>query len=397
MTAPLTPQRGSRQSLGESAVRQLRQSEFPWTADTVYINNAATGPLPERTRRVLDDITDRRMAPFLMDELDMSALLDETRQAVARLINADAGEIGLTTNTGHGINVAAQSLPLEPGDRVVLPDGEFPTNVYPWLLLKRRGIDVELVPRTDQGWPDEDALIESLNRGGARVLAISLIQFSTGYKADIERLGEACRAAGCFFVVDGIQGIGNTPFDVRSTPVDVLACGGQKWLLSPWGSGFVYVRRELLETMIPPVVGWMAFEGTDDHTSLTDYSSALHNDGRRFELVTLPYQDLLAMKESICLLLELGVDRIAEWLCEVRQPLMDAVCGGRLQLASPAGDSHESAISCVMTGDSQFSYQRLCDERVVCSFREGAIRLAPHCYNLPEEMERVVQVLLGSR
>jgi selenocysteine lyase/cysteine desulfurase len=383
--------------LTAAAVRVLRQSEFPWTEDTVYLNNAATGPLPQRTRRVLDDIADRRMAPFLMDELDMFTLLDETRRAAASLINATAAEIGLTTNTGHGINVAAQSLPLEPGDRVVLPDGEFPTNVYPWLMLRQRGIEVELVPRTDKGWPDEAALIDRVEQRGTRVLAISLVQFSTGYKADLERLGEACRAAGCYLVVDGIQGIGNTPFDVRATPVDILACGGQKWLLSPWGSGFVYVRRELLETMVPPVVGWMAFEGTDDHTKLTEYSSALHADGRRFEMVTLPYQDLLAMKESIDLLLELGVDRIAEWLEQVRQPLMAATCTGRLQLVSPAGDAHESAISCIVTEDTYASYQQLVAARIVCSFREGAIRLAPHCYNLPEEMERVVQVLSESQ
>ncbi|UCG87231.1 MAG: aminotransferase class V-fold PLP-dependent enzyme [Gemmatimonadota bacterium] len=387
----------SAQSLDQQVVMQLRQSDFPWTAETVYMNNAATGPLPERSRRVLHEMTDKRVAPHLLDDLDMFALMKETRQTVARLINADAGEIGLTPNTGYGINIAAQALPLEPGDRVIISDGEFPANVYPWLHLKHRGVDVEVVPRTERGWPDEEALIQRLSRPSTRVLSISLVQFSTGYMADVERLAEACRAAGCYLVVDGIQGIGNTPFDVAATSVDIVACGGQKWLLSPWGSGFVYVRRELLENMLPPAVGWMAFEGTDDHTRLTDYSTTLHSDGRRLELVTLPYQDLLAMKESIDLLLRLGIDHIAEWLREVRRPIMDAALSGKIELTSPMGDGHESAIVCVVTADSLNSYRRLRQEGVICSFREGAIRLAPHCYNLPEEAEKAVQILTEQR
>jgi selenocysteine lyase/cysteine desulfurase len=387
----------SGRALDQHVVGRLRQSDFPWTAGTVYMNNAATGPLPVRSRRVLDDITDRRMAPHLLDELDMFALMRETRRTVAELINADPPDIGLTPNTGYGINIAAQALPLEPGDRVVISDGEFPANMYPWLHLRHRGIDVEVVPRTERGWPDEDALVKRLSSPGVRVLSVSLVQFSTGYMADVERLAAACRAAGCYFVIDGIQGIGNTPFDVAATPVDIVACGGQKWLLSPWGSGFVYVRRELLEKMLPPAVGWMAFEGTEDHTRLTEYSATLHGDGRRFELVTLPYQDLLAMKESIDLLLHLGIEHIAQWLREVRRPILDAAHSGEIQLTSPIGDGHESAIVCAVTSDSPGSYRRLRREGVVCSFREGAIRLAPHCYNLPEEMDRVVEILTEQR
>jgi len=385
----------SGRSLDRRVVESLRQSDFPWTADTIYMNNAATGPLPERSRRVLDDITDRRMAPHLLDELDIFGLMQDTRQTMARLINAEVRDIGLTPNTGYGINIAAQALPLQPGDRVVISDGEFPANVYPWLHLKHRGIAVDIVPRTERGWPDEDALVERLSHRNARVLSISLVQFSTGYMADVGRLADACRSAGCYFVIDGIQGIGNTPFDVTATSADIVACGGQKWLLSPWGSGFVYVRRELLETMLPPAVGWMAFEGTDDHTRLTEYSPMLRDDGRRLELVTLPYQDLLAMKESVNLLLHLGIENIAQWLAEVRQPIMDAARSGRMRLTSPIGDDHESAIVCIVTSDPLGSYRRLRQEGVICSFREGAIRLAPHCYNLPEETEKVVQILAG--
>ncbi|UCD23511.1 MAG: aminotransferase class V-fold PLP-dependent enzyme [Gemmatimonadota bacterium] len=380
--------------LDEATVRKLRSNEFPWTDGAVYLNNASTGPLPERTRRVLDDLTLKRMTPHHLDEQDIRDRLAETRSAVARLIGAHSDEIALAANTGYGINVAAQALPLVPGDRVIVSAGEFPTNVYPWLHLRHRGIEVDLVPTTPCGWPDEDAMVERLEDSRVRVLAVSWVQFSTGFRADLARLSRACRDAGCFLVVDGIQGVGQAPLNVADTPVDLLSCGGQKWLLSPWGSGFLYVRRELLDTIVPPIVGWMAFEGTDDFTRLTDYSGALRADGRRFEQVTMPYQDLLGMNESVKLLLELGLEEIEAWLRQVKQPLVDAASEGAIRIESPTDGEHESAIVSVRTSDTERSFRKLELANVACSFREGAIRLAPHCYNLPQEMDRVVSLLM---
>lgn len=388
---PTTETPSDRMTLGD--VHELRQKEFPWTSKTIYMDNAATGPLPERTTVVLNDLTERRANLARMKELDLFESLDHTRSIVARLVNGDTEEISLAVNTSFGINVAAQALPLERGDSVVLPDGEFPANVYPWLILKKRGINVELAPNTPEGWPDEDYLVKRVQDPDVRVLAVSLVQFANGFKADIARLSEACRASDCYLVVDGIQGVGQVPFDVKATPVDIVACGAQKWLLSPWGSGFVYVRGELLREIGPPVVGWMAYRGTDDHTRITHYEEDLWDDGRRLELNTLPFQDLIAMKESINLLLELGVERISHWLTEVREPVTAAAAQGRLNLKSPIDGLHESGIVSVTTSDTEASYRRLRDIGVICSYREGGIRLAPHCFSTPAEMETVVRTI----
>ena len=262
--------------------RALRAAEFPWTADTVYLNNASIGPIPERTRRALDEFTAKRTAPHLLPDRELQAGLQAARATVAALLNAEPAEIALATNTSHGLNLAARALPLTPRDVVLVSDREFPANVYPWLLLKKRGVEVELAPCAAEGWPDEDYLVERLRDPRVRVLAVSFVQFSNGYRADLARLGAACRANGTFLVVDGIQGVGNSMLDVRDTPVDILACGGQKWLLSPWGSGFVYVRQELISGLEPAVTGWMAFEGTDDFSRLTEYNPAFRSDARRF-------------------------------------------------------------------------------------------------------------------
>src|SRR6266699_3909925 len=373
--------------------RALRAAEFPWTADTVYLNNASIGPIPERTRRALDEFTAKRTAPHLLPDRELQAGLQAARVAVARLINAESSEIALTTNTSFGLNVAARALPLQRGDVVLVSDREFPANVYPWLLLKKQGVDVELAPCAPEGWPDEDYLVERLHDPRVRVLALSFVQFSNGYRADLARLGAACRANGTFLVVDGIQGVGNSVLDVRETPVDILACGGQKWLLAPWGSGFVYVRRELISVLEPPVTGWMAFEGTDDFSRLTEYNPTFRSDARRFEMVTLPFQDFHGMTASVGMLAELGIDDIAQYARTLHEPVCRWADETGVRVVSPRAEAHRSAIICLAPAHPVEAYHALKRAHVVCSLREGAIRLAPHCYNTVEELERVLDVL----
>ena len=373
--------------------KALRTAEFPWTAETIYLNNASIGPIPERTRRALDEFTAKRTAPHLLPDRELFAGLAAARLGIAQLINADPSEIALATNTSWGLNLAARALPLERGDVVLVSDKEFPANVYPWLLLRDQGITVEMTRCTAQGWPDEEHLLERLRDPRVRVLAVSFVQFSNGYRADLKRLGAACRANGTYLVVDGIQGIGNSVLDLRETPVDILACGGQKWLLSPWGSGFVYVRKELVSQLEPAITGWMAFEGTDDFSRLTEYNPTFRSDARRFEMITLPYQDFFGMTASLQLLLEVGVREIAEVTRSAHEPIVKWAQAHGVRIASPTENGHRSAILCVAPPKPVEAYHALKRARVVCSLREGSIRLSPHCYNTVEEMEKVTEVL----
>jgi len=373
----------------------IRCEEFPWTAEAVYLNAAGIGPLPERTRRAVEEFTRLRAAPHRLPDRTLFATLAESRRLAARLINAEPEEIALATNTSYGINLAARSLPLERGDLVLASDREFPANVYPWMALAERGIGLELAPTTPDGWPDEDFLVERIADPRVRVLAVSLTQFSNSYTVNLARLSAAARATGTFLVVDAIQALGQMPVDVRATPVDLLACGAQKWLLSPWGSGFVYVRRELLRALPPADVGWLAYEGTDDFTRLTRYEPTLRSDGRRFELVTLPFQDFAGMNASVGLLLELGIETIRRHLAEVTAPVLEWADRRGVRLASPRGP-RGSAILCVELPDVGTAYRKLREAGVFATVREGSIRLSPHLYNTPEELARVAAVLDGA-
>ena len=370
----------------------LRSAEFPWTAEAIYLNAAGIGPLPERSRRAVEEFAALRAAAHRLSDKMLYATLAESRRLAAALINAEPGEIALATNTSYGLNLAARSLPLEPGDIVLLSDREFPANVYPWLALRDRGIEVEIAPVTAEGWPDEAYLLQRVAHPRVRVLAVSLTQFHNGYTVDLGGLSRVTRMTDTLLVVDAIQALGQIPVDVRATPVDVLACGAQKWLLSPWGSGFVYVRRELIPALPPADVGWLAYEGTDDFTRLTAYDTTLRADARRYELVTLPFQDFAGMNASLGLLLEVGIEAIQAYLRAVTRPVLTWAAGAGVRLTSPVG-AHGSAIVCIQLPDAARAQRALKAAGITATVREGAIRLSPHLYNTPAELERVAEVL----
>lgn len=370
----------------------LVAAEFPWTTDATFLNSASTGPLPERSRRAVDAFNAKRTTPYLLPDADLFAIFTESRELAARLLNAEPREIALATNTSYGLNVAARALPLAAGDIVLVSDKEFPANVYPWLALRKEGITVEVAPTTPDGWPDEPYLLRRIAEPRVKALAVSLVQFANGYKVDLAALSAATRATGTWLVVDAIQGLGVEPVDVRRTPVDILSSGAQKWLLSPWGSGFTYVRRELIEQVDPMYVGWTAFEGTDDFSRLTEYSTSFRADARRFEMITLPFQDFVGMNLSLRLLMDVGIGRIAAHVRSLHRPVLDWAREHGVRVASPVGD-HASAIICLAPPDPLAAYAALREARIYTSLREGAIRLSPHLYNTDADMSRVCDVL----
>jgi len=376
-------------------ISALREKEFPWARDTIFLNHASTGPLPERSRKAIEACTRERASPGSLTDDRLMRILADGRAKAARLIGAETEEIALATNTSFGINLAACMLPLAPGDVVLVSDQDFPANVFPWRRIADRGVRLEILPRTRDGWPDEARMKERMQDVRVKVLAVSQVEFHTGFRLDLDGLGAVARATGTFLVVDAIQALGHVPFDVRATPVDILSCGAQKWLLSPWGSGFLYVRRGLIEELESPFAGWNAFEGTQNFSTLVDYSGRLHTDARRFELWTLPYQDILGMNQALDLLDELGIERIHDHVAAIGRPVRDWARSAGVRMHSPQGD-RDSGIISLSAADLPEGFRVLREGGVVTSVREGGIRLAPHCYNTIEEMERVVELLQTS-
>jgi selenocysteine lyase/cysteine desulfurase len=266
--------------------------------------------------------------------------------------------------------------------------------VFPWVALEARGFRVRVVPTDPAGLPDEAALLAALDEPDVRALGRSHLELASGDSADHACVGAACRGRGILFTVDAIQGLGAAPVDVRAAAIDVLACGGQKWLCSPWGSGFTFLDRRLLDRFDPPMVSWLAMKHAGDFSSLAGYPWAQLEDARRFELATLGLQDYLGMAISIELLTELDPAHVHEHLMEVHQPLLDWIDSRPdVALVTPRAPERRAGIVSFRTPDVARTASVLEGGGVICSVREGAVRLAPHFYNTADEMRAAVELL----
>lgn len=378
-------------------VAQLRAVEFPWEArgEAIHLDHAAVGPLPQRARDALEGYALKRAEPHRLSGEDFFPVLDRARTLAATLIGARASEIALTTNTSWGVNLAAYALPLGPGDIVLGSAGEFPANVYPWMAAaKARGFTFELVPVVDAA-PDEATILRRIAADPrVKAIALSWVSFWSGATIDLKAIGSACRARGIWFAVDAIQGLGPLALDVSATPIDILSTGAQKWLCSPWGSGFVYVREALASTLEPPAAGWLAQASSGDFGRFLDYDPTWHPDARRFEVGTIPYQDIVGMNASLELFLELGPAAIESHVRDLTGRLLDwAESGAGVRLLTPRADARRAGIVALVTPELTDDSRALQTQRITHSVREGAIRLSPHFHNTTDDIDQVIRVL----
>jgi len=373
----------------------LRAAQYAWMADepTIYLNAASVGPMPRVAVDTADAWSARRARPHTIAFEDLLDSAATARRQFAALVGAEPQEIALMPNTTYGLNLAARALPLRPG--VILAfDGEFPSCVYPFQALGSRGVELELIPRVN-GLPDEETLVRAImQRDDVVAVVVSWTQFATGYVADLARIGQACRSRGVFFIVDGIQGCGVRPIDLHALPVDIFASGAQKWQLGPWGTGFVYVRRELVTALQPLDVGWACMKSTTDYTRLTEYEFDFFDDARRFEVVTLAYHDFAVANASTALLLELGVANVAAHIEMLTVRVVDwAQSRSDVRLVTPADPRRRAGVVSFAPTELEAMAARLTAAHVSHTVREGAIRLSPHVYNTIEEIDAVIGVL----
>lgn len=382
------------------SIHELRAREYPWTirGDQIFLNHASTGPLPQRAVDALNEAAALRAQPWRYTVEMQFGALAKARAACARLIDADAADIALMVNTSYGLNLAARALPFEAGDVVITSDREYPSNIYPWMELElSRGITLQRIPCAGV-LPDEEAILSALDGPRVRGLVLSWVSFATGYRIDVDRLGQACRERGIWFILDAIQGIGATPLDVRSVKVDVVACGAQKWLLSPWGSGFVWLRPDLVKSLRPVDVSWMATKSSDDFTRLTDYDFTYREDARKFEVITLPYQDFVGLNASLDLFFELGLPAVYARVERLAEMIVHWALGRRdVRLVTPTDRDRRAGIVAVAPNDPVAASERLTAAGVIHSLREGAIRLSPHFYNTEDEIDAALALVGGKR
>ncbi|MEX2283344.1 MAG: aminotransferase class V-fold PLP-dependent enzyme [Gemmatimonadota bacterium] len=384
-------------TIARSDFARAREIEYRWSGPGAYLNAASWGPISERARAAAASFAVKRQRAELGDA-DFAAILSRARTGAARLIGADPSEIALTQNTTTGINLAAHFAAQrgrEGRKTIVLCDREFPANVYPWLALRRQGFEVRIIPTRTDGNPDESALMEAVQQPDVVAFAYSFVQFATGYRANLIEFGRICAEREILFSVDAIQGLGAVPVDVKEARIDVLASGAQKWLCSPWGVGFAYVRGELCPEFEPYLPGWLAFQASRDFTRLVDYDYDLVDNAERFEVGTQSFESCVAFAESLDLLLELGVDRIYDHVLGLQDRII-AWAAARSQVEIVSDRSARSGILCLRPPAAALAHRALLDAGVTCALREGSIRISPHFYNDAEDIDRVIGVLDGA-
>jgi selenocysteine lyase/cysteine desulfurase len=361
--------------------------EFPVSERLVYLNHAAVAPLCRRSADAMRDLAEDALLHGSLHYDRWLAAYAGFRRAAATLVNAEPAEIAIVKNTSEGIATVALGLEWRPGDKVVAFREEFPANFYIWKKLEEwKGVRIEWL-----SYLDPLARIDAAARG-ARLLTISFVQYLSGYRADLEAIGEICRRHGVFFFVDAIQGLGAFPLDVRRMNIQAFAADGHKWLLGPEGCGVLYVQQEWQDRIEPVEFGWTTVAGFADYASR---DMALRKDAGRYECGTLNTIGCFGLRASIELLLEVGVDRIAEHVSALGDRIAaGAAARGYEVLGGRTAANGSGIVSIRKPGiDSRMVWAKLRDSGVTAAPRQGWVRLSPHFYISPGEIDRVLDLL----
>jgi cysteine desulfurase/selenocysteine lyase len=367
---------------------------MPIAARVAYFDHAAVAPLPGPTR---DSIARWLAQATLEGDVvwnQWARRLVQVRQAAARLIGATPAEIAFVPNTTTGIGLVAEGYPWQPGDNIVTLENEFPSNLYPWMNLASKGVEVRRVPVVD-GVVDLNRL-EAACDERTRIVTLSWVGYATGWRIDPSEVAALCRRRGCLFFLDAIQGLGAFPVDVEAAGIDFLAADGHKWLLGPEGAGILYVRQEHLQRLRPLMVGWNSVVQGNDYTRI---ELALREEAARYEGGSYNMVGLHGLGASIDLLASLGVGPQASPVAEQVLAVTD-FAAERLQqlgatlLAPRAADHRSGIVTFQLPGrDCQLVRRRLEAAGIVCRCRAGGVRLSPHGYNTREEVERMIDEL----
>jgi cysteine desulfurase / selenocysteine lyase len=301
----------------------------------------------------------------------------------------------LGNSTSYGLNLLAQGLPLTSGDEILLVDGDFPATVYPWLPLRDRGVRVRLL-RPPDGKLTADAVAAELTAATRAVCASWVFSF-TGVATDLAGVGEACRRQGVWFLVNGSQGVGARPLDLRALPVDALVSCGFKWLCGPYATGFAWIRPELRESLTYRQAYWLTHQlagGGPDRApeyELRDVGAAAFD-----VFCTANFLNFPAWTASVELLLEIGIERIADHDQALVQHLIDGLDEDTYELLSPRDPSARSTLVYLThrrRDRNTQTHERLATAGIDIAMRAGNLRISPHLYNTFEEIDRALEAL----
>ncbi|MBI4866851.1 MAG: aminotransferase class V-fold PLP-dependent enzyme [Candidatus Wallbacteria bacterium] len=370
---------------------------FPATRRLAYLMNAAVSPIPTPVLEAIGRHLEEVSLEGCPDWNRWLAVIQRCKNRLARLLGVDAADLAFTKNTSQGLQLAAASIPWRPGDNIVSNDMEFPANVFPWKMLEpTRGVQVRTVASAG-GRVTADALVEAMD-GRTRAVAVSWVQFSNGFRCDLERLSEACERRGCWLVVDGVQGVGALELDVRRLGGRTMVAGGcHKWLLCPPGLGYFHCPRSHYGELSPAGWGWLSMRDP----FRMGHEPRLRDDGGRFEEGNANVAAIHGLDAALELLERLGMSRVEARVLELAGRAMEEARKLGCEVLTPCGPAERSGIVLVRhpaIGAGEL-VSGLARRGVMVVERDGAVRVSPHFYNDESDIERFAAGLreMGAR
>ncbi|MEM3731118.1 MAG: aminotransferase class V-fold PLP-dependent enzyme [Candidatus Bathyarchaeia archaeon] len=359
---------------------------FPVTKNKVFLNHAAQSPLPKPVADVVHKYVDD-FSNLGNTTLDWN---DGGKPLFAKLIGAKTEEIAFVENTSVGLNIAANVLRYPPGSKIVTTDLEYPSVVYPW-LKKSLGVKVHYVKNVNG-----KILLEDFERAvddKTVAVAVSHVEYVNGFRNDLRALGQIAHEHGAYLIVDAIQSAGAIPIDVKRDDVDFLTTACYKWLLSPPGAGYLYVKEELIEKFEPPFVGWASvkpevFE-TIDFWDI--WSLRLSETASRFEIGSPSFISLIGAAEALKLLLNFGIENVEKRILQLTGYLLEAIKDLELELFTPEEKQYRSGIVLFKIHEPQKFVEKLRQSNIVVSARAHGIRVSPHFYNTQNEIDKLIE------
>jgi cysteine desulfurase/selenocysteine lyase len=365
---------------------KLYREEFPVTKNLIYLNHAAVAPLCRRSAEAMTWLAGDALQFGSLHYDRWMESYEGLRSATARLINASPAEIAIVKNTSEGVATIALGIAWKPRDRIVAFHEEFPANYYPWLRVAEKGVDITWLSIYDP--------IEKIAEAvpGARLLAISYVNYLSGYRVDLDAIGDICHRHGCFFFVDAIQGMGAFPIDVERSHIDALAADGHKWMLGPEGNGVLYVRKERLDEIDPVEFGWTNVAGYADYASR---DMALRSDAGRYECGTLNTIGCFGQRASLELLLEAGVENVCAAVTMLADRIYEGVRAKGYDVLTERTPATGAGIVSFRNPsvDARLIVSRLREAGVTAAPRQGWVRTSPHFYISPAEIDRMLGLL----
>jgi cysteine desulfurase / selenocysteine lyase len=374
-----------------------RSEWFP-IEDAVYLNVAGQGPLPRVAIRAVQDALEWKKFPQQMPDDVSFELPNKVRALAARLVGGKAEEIAITTGATGGLAAVAAGLDWRPDDEVLIARGEFPAHFTTFLPLSAAGrLRVKIVKPAGRFLAASD-FIEQIGPR-TRLVSASLVRFDNGARLDAARVARACHDAGALLLLDAAQCAGAMPIDVAALGADFLTASGYKWLLGPYGTGFFWVRSELIEQMRAGPFYWQAaFENSSDFTMLSEGELRPTRGARRWDAPeTASFFNLAALAASLEFLVRVGVDTVWRHNGKLIAAMIERLPLDRCVLASPAKEEERGPFVCVAARKGEATpalFEQLRQAGIIVSLREGAIRVAPHLYNSERDMDRLLAVLV---